>query len=105
MGPMKFSLEHHASDQAFTRSAVGQAGTIAVARAIEAAGFEAISFPEHPAPSDTWSRQPNAHPNLDPLTGMAFCAAVTTTLRLWSCMLVLPLRNPLLAAKQVATAD
>ncbi len=41
----------------------------------------------------------------DPLTYLAYVAASTTTLRLATCVLVLPFRHPVVAAKQAATLD
>jgi probable F420-dependent oxidoreductase len=75
-----------------------------VARAAEAAGFAAIAFTEHPAPSAKWLAN-GGHQSLDPLAALAFVAGVTSTIRLMTYLLVLPYRNPLLLAKQVATAD
>lgn len=75
-----------------------------VAGAAEAAGFSAIAFTEHPAPSAKWLAS-GGHQTLDPLTALAFVAGVTARIRLMTYLLVLPYRNPLLLAKQVATAD
>jgi probable F420-dependent oxidoreductase len=45
------------------------------------------------------------HYALDPFSALAFCAAVTTRLRLMTLLLVAPYRNPLLIAKCAATVD
>jgi probable F420-dependent oxidoreductase len=45
------------------------------------------------------------HDALDPFSALAFCAAVTTRLRLMTLLLVAPYRNPLLIAKCAATVD
>lgn len=74
------------------------------ARAAEQAGFDAIAFTEHPAPSHKWLSA-GGHESLDPLTALSYLAGVTSRLRLLTYLLVLPYRNPLLLAKQVATAD
>ncbi|MHB1583102.1 MAG: LLM class F420-dependent oxidoreductase [Acidimicrobiales bacterium] len=88
---------------------------IRLAVAAEAAGFESLWTADHvvvPAgyrsiyPYDPTGRLPSeevAFP--DPLVWMAFVAARTTTLRLGTGILVLPQRNPLVLAKQVATLD
>ena len=76
--------------------------TIAVSA--ERAGFTAIGFTDHPAPSEKWLRA-GGHESLDPFSALAFCAAATTRLRLMTYLLVAPYRNPLLAAKCVATVD
>lgn len=75
-----------------------------LAVAAEEAGFGAIAFTEHPAPSAKWL-DGGGHLSLDPLTALAFVAGVTSRIRLLTYLLVLPYRNPLLLAKQIATAD
>jgi probable F420-dependent oxidoreductase len=70
----------------------------------EALGFDAIAFTEHPAPSQKWI-DAGGHDSFDPATALAFCAAVTTRLRLIPYALVLPYRNPFLTAKQVTSLD
>jgi len=72
--------------------------------AAEAAGFSGIGFTDHPAPSARWLAA-GGHDALDPLTALAFCAAVTDRLRLIPNILVLPYRNPFLVAKAGATLD
>ena len=72
--------------------------------AAESAGFDSIAFTEHPAPSQKWMAG-GGHESFDPLTALALCAGVTSTIRLQTYLLVLPYRNPFLAAKQAATLD
>ena len=48
---------------------------------------------------------PEDSPIPDPLIWLAFLAARTTTLRLCTGVLILPQRNPLVLAKEVATLD
>jgi probable F420-dependent oxidoreductase len=72
--------------------------------AAEEAGFSGIGFTDHPAPSERWL-EAGGHDALDPLTALAFCAAVTDRLRLIPNILVLPYRNPFLVAKAAATLD
>jgi probable F420-dependent oxidoreductase len=72
--------------------------------AAEEAGFSGIGFTDHPAPSERWLTA-GGHDALDPLTALAFCAAVTDRLRLIPNILVLPYRNPFLVAKAAATLD
>jgi probable F420-dependent oxidoreductase len=74
------------------------------ARAAEEAGFSAIGFTEHPAPSEKWMRA-GGHDAFDPFAALGFCAAVTRRMLLMTYLLVLPYRNPLLAAKAAATVD
>jgi probable F420-dependent oxidoreductase len=74
------------------------------ARAAEEAGFDAIAFSEHPAPSRKWIES-GGHDTFDPLAALAFCAATTTRIRLMPHLLVLPYHNPLHVAKTLATVD
>lgn len=54
---------------------------------------------------DTYANQDPRNPLIDPVMGMAWAAAATTTLEVGSNILVLPQRNPLFLAKTVATLD
>jgi probable F420-dependent oxidoreductase len=85
-------------------------------RLAEAAGFDSVIaidhvvFPENytsPYPYSPTGRLPGgpSAPLPDPLIWMAAMAAVTTTLRFMTGVIILPLRNPLVLAKQVATLD
>jgi probable F420-dependent oxidoreductase len=75
------------------------------ARVTEQSGFDAIAFTEHPAPSDEWLYGPYGHGALDPFSALAFCASVTTRLRLMTYLAVLPYRHPLLTVKAATTVD
>ena len=75
-----------------------------LARAAEDAGFAAIWFTEHPAPSDDW-RTSGGHDAIDPFIGLTVAATATTTLRLLTNLTVVPYRNPFLLAKTVASLD
>jgi probable F420-dependent oxidoreductase len=75
-----------------------------IARALEAAGFDAGYVTEHPFPSDAWLAS-GGHHALDPFVSLAAAAAATTRLRLHTNVLVLPYRNPFLTAKAVASLD
>ena len=79
-------------------------GVVEFARAAEEAGFDAIGFTDHPAPTHRWISA-GGHDALDPFAALAFCAAVTERLLLIPNVVVLPYRNPLLVAKSVATID
>jgi len=54
---------------------------------------------------DTYANQDPRAPLIDPVMGMAWAAAATSSLEVGSNILVLPQRNPLLLAKLVATLD
>jgi probable F420-dependent oxidoreductase len=75
-----------------------------LARAAEAAGFDACFVTDHPIPGDRWLRA-GGHHALDPFVALAFAAAATRRLRLQTNVLVLPYRNPFLVAKAAATLD
>ena len=101
---MRFMLEYPVAHQSYNEQFLDPDVVSAVAVSAEEAGFEAIGFTEHPAPSDKWMRA-GGHDSLDPFSALAFCAAVTTRLRLMTFLLVAPYRNPLLTAKSAATVD
>jgi probable F420-dependent oxidoreductase len=79
------------------------AGAIAtMARALEAARVDACFLTDHPAPSAEWLRD-DGHDALDPFTTLAFVAASSSTLKMFTNILVLPYRNPFITAKAAAT--
>lgn len=101
---MRFSLTypllcHPAHRELFTGAAVAE-----VARAAEAAGFDALAFTEHPMPSDRWL-EAGGHDALDPFVALTWAAAATERLRLLTNITVVAYRNPFLLAKTVATLD
>jgi probable F420-dependent oxidoreductase len=88
----------------------------AVAVAAEAAGFATLWSGEHvvlvdqprsryPYSADGHIAVPVAADWLDPLLGLSFVAAMTTTIGLATGILLLPEHNPVVAAKQAATLD
>lgn len=75
-----------------------------IARALEDAGLSACLTSEHPAPSADWlHNDPGAHDCVDPLTALAFVAGATEQLMVFTNVLILPYRNPFLAAKSAAS--
>lgn len=78
------------------------------AQAAEAAGFESVWAGEHvalPDPQVPPSPMAPQDPALDPLLALAWAAAATSTLRLATGIVILPQRNPVVLAKQVASLD
>src|SRR5262245_47088662 len=75
-----------------------------MARAVEAAGFDACFVTDHPFPNDRWLAS-GGHHALDPFVALSFAAAATTTLRVQTHIVVLPYRNPFLTAKSVLSLD
>ncbi len=99
-------------------SSVGVEGDAAldICRRAEQLGFESVWGGEHVVLPDTIaSRYPYTEdgkipaepdtPIPDPLIWLAFVAAAAPTLRLGTCILIVPQRNPLVLAKELATLD
>ena len=81
---------------------------VATARAAEAAGFESLWAGEHvmlPDPQAPPSPMAPQDAALDPLLALAWAAAHTTTIRLATGIIILPQRNPVVLAKQIASLD
>ena len=107
---MKFGL-------AFASSiGIEQDSALDICRAAEEAGFESVWGGEHVImPTSIESSYPYtadgkipAQPDTpipDPLIWLAFAAAAAPTLRLGTCILIVPQRNPLILAKELATLD
>ena len=80
----------------------------AVARHAEAAGFESVWAGEHvvlPDPQVPPSPMGPQDPALDPLLALDWAAAATSTIRLATGIVILPQRNPVVLAKQLASLD
>jgi probable F420-dependent oxidoreductase len=78
---------------------------LAVARAVEGAGWDGLAFTEHPAPGFRWLAEGGGHQTLDPFVALGAAAAVTERIKLLTYLTVAPYRNPLLLAKAAATVD
>ncbi len=80
----------------------------AAARAAEAAGFESVWTGEHivlPEPQAPPSPVPAITPFIDTTVALGFIAAHTTKLRLGTGIIILPQRNPVVLAKELASVD
>jgi probable F420-dependent oxidoreductase len=99
-------------------SSIGIEGpeTLEICQRAEAAGFESVWGGEHVVlPDSIASKYPYTEdgkipaepdtPIPDPLIWLAFAAAAAPTLRLGTCILIVPQRNPLVLAKELATLD
>jgi len=107
---MKFGL-------AFASSiGTGAASALEICRQAEALGFESVWGGEHvirpaefasPYPYTADGQMPGEKDTEipDPLIWLAYVAAAAPTLRLGTCILILPQRNPLVLAKELATLD
>ena len=86
-----------------------------LARRAEEMGFESLWVPEHPiipvTTSSPWPGSPDGviprvyADIVDPFVALARASAVTTDLKLGTGICLVPERNPLLLAKEVATLD
>jgi alkanesulfonate monooxygenase SsuD/methylene tetrahydromethanopterin reductase-like flavin-dependent oxidoreductase (luciferase family) len=86
-----------------------------VAQKAEALGFDSLWVGEHPimpvhsttpAPGSSGGRTPEFYSRLvDPFVALARASAVTTRLKLGTGITLIPERNPLLLAKEVATLE
>jgi probable F420-dependent oxidoreductase len=89
--------------------------TAVVAQKAEALGFDSLWLGEHPvipvhssspAPGTSGGSIPDFYSRLvDPFVALARASAVTTRLKLGTGITLVPERNPLLLAKEVATLD
>jgi probable F420-dependent oxidoreductase len=93
------------------------AGAIALAQGAEAVGVDSLWTVEHvvvpvgyesPYPYSSTGKMPGGRDDYDvpdPLIWLSFVAANTTTVKLATGILILPQRNALVVAKEVATLD
>jgi probable F420-dependent oxidoreductase len=82
------------------------AGRVAVLA--EEVGFESVWTGEHvvlPDPQVVPSPSPPETPFVDPAVSLAFVAAQTKSIRLGTGIIILPQRNPLVLAKELASVD
>jgi probable F420-dependent oxidoreductase len=80
----------------------------AIAQAAEDLGFESLWVGEHPVlidPHERPSPLPPHTPLLDPVAMVSYLASGTSRIKLGTGIVILPLRNPVILAKQMATAD
>ena len=85
-----------------------KAAVNAVAQAAEELGFESLWVGEHPVlidPRERPSPLPPLTPLLDPVAVISYLACCTSRMKLATGIVILPLRNPVILAKQLATAD
>ena len=107
---MKFGLGFASSAGSDPQSA------LAIARQAEASGFDSVWGGEHvirpdqiasPYPYTADGKMPGEAetPIPDPLIWLAYVAAAAPSVRLGTCILILPQRNPVVLAKELATLD
>jgi probable F420-dependent oxidoreductase len=101
---VRFGVQHPSADPAWTAATVSGEAVRRFAVGAERAGFSAVGFTDHPAPSARWVDS-GGEGSIDPFAALGFCAAVTADIRLLTFVLALPYRNPFLLAHQVASLD
>jgi probable F420-dependent oxidoreductase len=93
-----FALNQHSGSEAIGR----------LAPLVEELGYDSLWMGEHvvvPDPRRAPSPMEPDEPIHDPLVALAFAAACTTRIRLATGIVILPQRNPLVLAKQLASLD
>jgi probable F420-dependent oxidoreductase len=83
-------------------------GVARIARVAEDSGYESLWAGEHivlPDPQRPPSPMAPGDRMLDSLTTLTFAAALTTTIRLATGIVILPQRNPVVLAKELASLD
>jgi probable F420-dependent oxidoreductase len=83
-------------------------GVAEVARTAEALGFDSVWVGEHPVLIDPQAPPSPLPPDaemMDPVPVLAYAAAVTSRITLGTGIVILPLRNPVILAKELATVD
>ena len=85
-----------------------RAAVNAIGQAADDLGYESLWVGEHPVlidPRESPSPLPPHTPLLDPMAVLSYLACCTSRVRLGTGIVILPLRNPVILAKQVASAD
>jgi probable F420-dependent oxidoreductase len=83
-------------------------GAVRVARLAEQSGYDSVWTGEHvvlPDPQEPPSPAPPQTSMLDPAVALSFVAANTDRIRLATGIVILPQRNPLVLAKEMASVD
>jgi probable F420-dependent oxidoreductase len=99
---MRFTVQYPLAMPGYAPEFLTAKGIARFARAAEDAGFDALAFTEHPAPSHRWASS-GGHDTFDPPTALACAAVSTERIKLLPYTLILPYRNPLLMAKTLGT--
>lgn len=101
---MKYLIQHP-EPIGIERDLIDAGDVVAVAKAVEAAGWDGVAFTEHPAPGYRWLAEGGGHQTLDPFVALGAAGAVTERIMLLTYLAVAPYRNPMLLAKAAATVD
>jgi probable F420-dependent oxidoreductase len=90
------------------KATLGPATTRRIARRCEEMGYSSWWAGEHvvlPSPRTAGSPMDPRDPILDPLVHLSYVAACTEAMELGTAVVILPQRNPVVLAKQVASLD
>jgi probable F420-dependent oxidoreductase len=101
---MKFCVQYANGDPAWTHGILAPSVMREWAETAEASGIDGIAFTDHPAPSGRWV-DADGEGVCDPFSALGFCAAVTSSIRMFTYVLVPAYRNPFLMAQQISTLD
>jgi len=101
---MQFAVQHGIGDPRWTPAIISPDATKRIATTAERLGYGAIGFTDHPAPSNRWVES-GGEGAAELFTSLGFCAAVTSTVRLITYVLLPTYRNPFVTAHQAATLD
>jgi probable F420-dependent oxidoreductase len=101
---MKFAVQHGLGDPNWTPRIFHPDEVARFVHTAEAAGFSAVAFTDHPAPSGRWVDS-GGEGVADLFTSLSYCAALSRSIGLMSWVLVPPYRNPFVTAHAAATVD
>jgi probable F420-dependent oxidoreductase len=101
---VKFAIQHGVGDSRWVPAIISPGEVKRFAQTCERVGVDAISFTDHPAPSNRWVES-GGEGVADLFTSLGFCAAVTERVQLLTYVLLPTYRNPFVTAHQVATLD
>jgi probable F420-dependent oxidoreductase len=101
---MKFSLALPIDHVQYGAEFIGPDAIREMSVAAEALGFDALNVTDHPAPTANWMKHGGHHAQ-DPFVMLAMVAAHTKKIRLHTYLLVIPYRNPFVAARSIASLD
>ncbi len=101
---MKINVSMPFDDTDLAEEFITPEAVVEIAQLVERLGFNGANVTDHPCPTARW-RDSGGHDAQDPFVMLSFIAAATKTLRLQTGILVLPYRNPFIAARSASTLD
>lgn len=101
---MKINVSMPFDDTDLAEEFITPEAVVEIAQLVERLGFNGANVSDHPCPTARW-RDSGGHDAQDPFVMLSFIAAATKTLRLQTGILVLPYRNPFIAARSASTLD